>query len=364
MLFSKIYHTWKRKIEQLRPQERLSRVKGMAGLITGIWMSRSVQLGRIASKLPGKAQRGSSTRRMERLVDNSAIRVREWYEPVIRGIIQAQAGREYRLVVDGSKVGPWHILLLVGLCYRRRVIPLAWMWVRTPQHKGRSSADRQVALLGYVRHLLPGDAQVLLCGDQEFGGITVLKQLDCWGWRYVLRQKGSQVFRPDESSPWMPLGGVISQPGQQIWLGKVTFTEQRPYCTNLLAYWQTGEKEPWLLATNLPTLAAALKAYSRRPWIEETFGDLKDNGFDLESSRLRSVSHLHRLTLAVMLLYVDMLATGSRAIKNGLRHLVDRSNRRDLSIFRIGLYIRDRYQANDLTFSINFLPIFPKLSGG
>jgi hypothetical protein len=66
---------------------------------------------------------------------------------------------------------------------------------------------------------------------------------------------------------------------------------------------------------------------------------------------------LHRLTLAVMLLYVDMLATGTRAIKKGLRHLVDRSDRRDLSIFRIGLYTHDRCLANDLPFSIQLLPI-------
>lgn len=363
MLISKIYHTWKHKIEQLRPQENLNRTRGMAWLLAGIFVSRSVQLGRVASKLPGKAIRRSSVRRLERLVDNRGIRVREWYEPVIKAILQAQAGREYRLVVDGSKVGPWHILLMVGQCYRKRVIPVAWMWVRTPNHKGRSSAARQVALLGYVRSLLPDAAQVLLCGDQEFGGITVLEQLDIWGWSYVFRQKSSYVFRPDETSPWKPFGEAIRKPGQQIWLGKVTFTQQRPYPTNLLAYWQIGEKDPWLLATNLPTLSAALKAYARRPWIEETFGDLKDNGFDLESSRLRSVMHLQRLTLAVMLLYLDMLATGSRAIKNGLRRLVDRTHRRDLSIFRIGFYIRDRYLANDLPFTIHLLPILTKTVG-
>jgi len=357
MPISKIYHTWKRKIEQLRPGEHLSRIKTMAWLLAGIYTSQSVQLGRIASQLPGSAKRLSVVRRLERLVANPQIRVRDWYEPVIRPLLQANAGREYRLIVDGSKVGPWHQLLLVSLAYRHRSLPIAWMWVRTPQHKGRSSAARQLALLDYVRRLLPEDAQVLLVGDQEFGAIEVLQQLDQWHWKYVLRQKSSQLFRPDPQTPWQPFGEVIQSTGQQVWLGEVEFTQWKPYRTHLLAYWQLGEKEPWLLATNLPSLAAALKAYRRRVWIEETFGDLKDNGFDLEATRLQTVQHLQRLTLAVMLLYLDLLVTGAKVIKNGLRHLVDRANRRDLSLFRIGLYMRNRLLANDIPFTIHLLPL-------
>jgi len=361
MPISKVYDTWKRKIQQMRPKERLSRVKTMAWLMAGIFVSRSVQLGRAASKLPGNATRTSVMRRFERLVANANIRVCEWYEPVIRPILNAHLGLEYRLVVDGSKVGPWHQLLLISLAYHHRTIPIAWMWV--PKSRGHSSAARQLTLLRYVRTLLPKGAQVLLVGDQEFGAIAVLKQLDQWHWGYVLRQKSTQLFRPNANTPWKAFGEVIQKAGQQVWLGAVEYTQQHAYPTHLLAYWQQGEPEPWLLATNLPCSKATLKAYRRRVWIEGTFGDLKDNGFDLESSRLRTALHLHRLTLAVVLLYLDMLATGTHAIKNGLRRLVDRSNRRDLSIFRIGLYLRDRCLANDLPFSIHLLPILCQTVG-
>jgi hypothetical protein len=320
-----------------------------------------VQLSRVASKIPGSARRTSVTRRLERWVANAQIRVREWYEPVIQRILSAQGRREFRLVVDGSKVGPWHQLLLVSLAYRHRTIPIAWMWV--PKSRGHSTAARQLALLGYVHDLLPIHAQVLLVGDQEFGAIEVIRQLDGWHWQYVLRQKGSQLFRSDANTPWKAFGEVIHKAGQAVWVGAVEYTQSHAYPTHLLADWQPGETEPWLLATNLPNLATALKAYRRRAWIEATFGDLKDNGFDLENSRLHTAMHLHRLTLAVMLLYLDMLATGSRTIKNGLRHLVDRSNRRDLSIFRIGLYMRDRCLANDLSFPIHLLPVLSQTVG-
>ena len=87
-------------------------------------------------------------------------------------------------------------------------------------------------------------------------------------------------------------------------------------------------------------------------WIEEMFGDLKDHGFDLEGTMLRSFMRLSRLTLAVAFLYVWMVASGTKAIHAGLRHLVDRKDRRDLSIFQIGLRLIERRLVNDLPFQL------------
>jgi hypothetical protein len=99
-------------------------------------------------------------------------------------------------------------------------------------------------------------------------------------------------------------------------------------------------------------------------WIEEMFGDMKRNGFDLESTRLRHFLRLSRLTLAVVLLYVWLIATGSKVIKNGQRRLVDRAERRDLSIFQIGLRSVERRLTNALPVSIRLQPIYGcKLSG-
>ena len=72
------------------------------------------------------------------------------------------------------------------------------------------------------------------------------------------------------------------------------------------------------------------------------FGDFKKHGFDLERTMLRHAPRLSRLTLAVAFLYVWLLSVGSRTIRAGLRHLVDRKDRRDLSIFQIGLRFIER----------------------
>ena len=84
----------------------------------------------------------------------------------------------------------------------------------------------------------------------------------------------------------------------------------------------------------------ALRFYGRRMWIDEMFGDFKKHGFDLEKTKLHHFQRLSRLTLA--LLYVWLVSAGIRTIRSGLRHLVDRNDRRDLCIFQIGLRFIER----------------------
>lgn len=357
MSVNRIYHTWVERIKQLRPQERVSRVRNMAWLITGIYGSQSVHLSKIGNKIQGRASLSSHIQRLSRFLDNKAVRVREWYEPVAQQLITrvVASGQEVRLVVDGSKVGFGHQLLMVALCYRRRTIPLAWTWVKG--HRGHSSAYKQLALLSYVHGLIPAGSPVLVVGDSEFGPNDVLNQLDQWGWSYVLRQQPNWLVQSQPTAPWQRLDTLLTKAGQRLWLPAARLTQKYAYQVNVLAYWQPGEKSPWLLATNLPTTRAALLAYRRRMWIEEMFGDFKRHGFDLEATHLRHFLRLSRLTLAVCLLYVWLVAFGSRVIKRGQRHLVDRTDRRDFSIFRIGFNMLERCLSNTLPFKIRFDPI-------
>ena len=126
-------------------------------------------MSKIACKIPGEAKLTSITRRLSRLLDNPAIRVREWYEPIAKQWLEAQFRHigEIRLIVGGTKIGYGHQLLIVCLAYRKRAIPIAWTWVK--HVRGHSTARKQCALLAYVRKLLPKGAAVFLVGDTVFG---------------------------------------------------------------------------------------------------------------------------------------------------------------------------------------------------
>jgi hypothetical protein len=355
MPINRLYDTWKKRICELRPGQRITQVRNFVWLMIGIYQSHSVCLSKIGLKIPGKAMLVSTTRRLSRFLENPAIRVREWYEPIARYWLEAQLQclGEIRLIVDGTKVGYGHQLLMVSLAYRRRAIPIAWTWVS--HVRGHSTAHKQLALLKYVKTLLPRDAVVFLVGDCEFGPVKVLKQLDQWHWLYILRQKSDTCLWFHASNEWKPFSSFIQQAGQSIWLGYGYLTANEIYPTNLLIHWAVGEKEPWCLATNLPDRTMALKYYQRRMWCEELHGDLKNHGFDLESTMLQDFEKLSRLTLAVAILYVWLISVGGRTIHEGLRHLVDRNDRRDLSIFQIGLRFIERRLTNDFSVSV---PLF------
>ncbi len=295
---------------------------------------------------------------MSRFLNNPAVRVWKWYRPIVQQLLAviAQTVGEIRLIADGTKVGAGHQLLIIAVAFRRRALPIAWTWVRSS--RGHSSAYKQLALLARVQAIIPPGVPVLLVGDSEFGAVEVLRQLDAWGWQYVIRQKGHVLIQVEGQPEWQPFGQVVQTPRQSVWLGPGRLTAQFAHPVNLLAHWEVGEDEPWLLATSLPTRQEALRVYRRRPWVEEMFGDWKGHGFDLEKTRLRHFLRLSRLTLAVALLYLWLLSAGSLAVKRGQRRQVDRNDRRDLSLFQIGWRWVERFLVNEKPPPIRLCPYF------
>ena len=355
MAVMQLYRNLQEKVHHFIPTGHAYRERNLTWMMTGVYWSHSVHLSKIATKLPGKALRGSREQRFRRFLKNPSVRVRDWYQPVATGLLQAAAQTgEIRLIIDATRVTAHHQLLMVALAYRRRSLPIAWTWIRKP--RGHSSGKKQLALLDYVRTLLPENAKVILVGDSEFTPLQSAAK--AWEWHYALRQKGSHLFLRQGETLWQRLDTLVSEPGQLQWLTDVRLTQEHQHRCNILAWWKPGEKEPWLLATDLPSSLLTKRYYRKRMWVEEMFGDLKGHGFDLERSRLSHFMRLSRLTLAVALLYVWLVAFGSAVIKNGRRREIDRPHKRTLSIFRIGYDMLERYFINRWPVSLRIIPYF------
>ncbi len=215
MSINQLYSIWRQRILQLRPAERITRVRTLAWLITAIFHGRSVQLSPIATKIPARVDLLSVVRRSSRFLDNPAVRVREGYEPIARDWLASAARTtgEIRLIADGTKVGFGHQLLIICLAFRHRSIPVAWTWVRA--RRGHSSACKQLALLKHVRRLLPKGPPGSLVGEGEFGAVEVMRRSKKWHWHYALRQKASnQIQIPGQG--WQAFGTVVTQPSQCV----------------------------------------------------------------------------------------------------------------------------------------------------
>lgn len=355
---NRVNDAWQTWLMQRFPQMRITCVRNAATFAMGLFQGGSVHLSKIAAEVPGDAQLLSVERRMSRFLDNSALSPELWFDPIAIWWLQwcSQTQKELVILADGSKVSAHHQLLMIALALPNgRALPLVWGWLDCA--KGHSSATQQLALLTRLHALVPRNVPVTVVGDTEFGPVAVLQQLTTgWHWNYVMRQKSSNQVRTTPEAEWQPFEALVTCAGSSCFAPNGLLTKQHAFPTALLAVWEKGEKECWLLASSFATASETMRYYRQRMLIEELFGDLKGHGFDLEHTRLRQVERLNRLTLLVCLLYVWLIRTGLMLLLAHRTALVDRHDRRDLSLFQLGVRYIKRLCNNNEAFTVRLCP--------
>jgi hypothetical protein len=330
-----MYHSIVGQLRQWLPGERITRLRTMALLLVGLQQSGSVHLGLIVRKWPGVVGKlPSLVNRLHRLLCNPRVGVRRWYHPLAQSLVERCSGGELRLVMDITKVGFNHRLLTISLAYKRRTLPLVWSVHRG--RKGNISYKHQLALLEYVRQLVPSQAVVWVIADAGFEAVPLKQWLTAQRWHFVLRLPGKDKVR-GPGQPWIAVSQIPLAQGQTRPIGWVELTEKHaagPFW--LLLHWDKHEDEPWYLIADVADARLLLRHYRVRMWTEEMYGDMKGHGFDLEATHLTHADRIDRLVLAVCLTFVWLLTLGSWVVKRGLRHLLDHKSRRDKSYFRLG----------------------------
>lgn len=334
MSLPQLYSSLHLFIEQMLPDQCSTRLANLLWMMCGLFLARSVQLNHIARKMRSRAKKLSTVKRFSRFLDNPQVPSAVWYDPFARWMLRSAAGGgQLHLIIDNTKIAFGFRLIMVSVAYRRRSLPLAWMW--KSGIKGHSTSQAQVTLLKAVKALLPPHSAVSLVGDCEFGRCPLIAYLCQEGWDYALRQVGRQMVWWQGNGQWQRVDSLLSKAGCR-WLGWVVLTHKQQQLTHLVAFWRKGQTQAWWLATNQTSVRAAVRLYRRRMWIEEMFADFKRHGFDLEGSHLRSVERLTRLTFLVCLLYLWLMAVAGQVEMTCQVDLVDRHDRRDLSLFRLG----------------------------
>ena len=109
-----------------------------------------------------------------------------------------------------------------------------------------------------------------------------------------------------------PLASFVPQPGTS-WRGTgLAFTRNQVACT-LLARWEDGYKDPWLILTDLPPEASDAGWYGLRAWIEQGFKITKRAGWQWHRTRMRDPERAARLWLAVAVATLWLLSVGGAA---------------------------------------------------
>jgi hypothetical protein len=340
------------------PGERITRLRNLAWLMTGMYLARSVHLAHIARKLPLPGQVVSLTNRLRRFVDNPRVKVWRYYQPLARQLLSNFQGQRLTLLMDCTALGFDYQLMVITIAYRRRALPLIWSIHRSK--RGMVPSEDQIKLLRRLAPLIPSRTEVWLVGDAGFGRAALMRWLSRCHWHFCLRVNGAYQYRKSDGD-WTAVSTLPIKEGLTLYAGWVRWTRSENFgWVQLLAHWQKGEDKPWFLVTDRAAGSWTIRLYKKRMWVEELFGDLKGHGFDLEATHLQDFDRLSRLVLAAMIVYVWLIVLGSCIVKRGLRFIVDRRDRRDKSLFRIGWDWIERCLALGNHIPLSFRPILGK----
>ena len=134
------------------------------------------------------------------------------------------------------------------------------------------------------------------------------------GWHPVLRINTGGTFRPAASARSQPRRALMPTPGTQ-WVGTGTAFQgpRRRLNGTLLARWEDGYTDPWLLVTDLAPNAGEACWYGLRAWIEQGFKITKRGGWQWQRTRMTDPQRAARLWLAVAVATLWLLSVGGMA---------------------------------------------------
>jgi hypothetical protein len=331
-----IVHDWRRTVAtHLLPHLHGHQAKSLADLSFAVALGGSCQAGHLASHVPTPAKPASGRRRCERLLDNPRLRPRLAQRQLARELLQHWGGQTILLLLDETPKANDLRVLNIRIAYRHRALPLAAVCYR-PDALPQPLPQLVRSLLRQVRGCLPPDARVVLLADRGLAWPLLVDWCQEHGWHYVIRLQGATRVRfPDGSE--RPARELASRPGQR-WLGAAEVFKKAGWRgAQVVATWERGMKEAWLLLTDARASLRHCRVYGKRTWVEESHRDDKSAAFHWERSQVTDPTHALRLLLLITLAMVLAASQGSLVLKGGARRELDPHRQRRLSIVQLGL---------------------------
>lgn len=316
-------YQWTELVHTHLPELSQPQATGLALWSLGLLLAHSCSLSAVSLCLAISLGRKENTLRQ---------RLREWYReapakrgtrradlevagcfaPLLRWVLSWWAGRQVALALDATSLGDRFVVLALSVLYRGCAIPVAWAVL--PAGRKRAWKTEWLALLDRIQGAIPSATTVIVLADRGLYARWLFERLVAQGWHPFLRINRGGTFCPEGQSGSFPLMRFCPEPGR-AWAGTGTaFKEpQRRLACTLLARWEEGYADPWLILTDLPPEASEAGWYGLRAWIEQSFKLQKRGGWQWQRTRMTDPDRAARrwLVLAVGTLWV--LSVGGEA---------------------------------------------------
>ena len=242
----------------------------------------------------------------------SQIDVEHSFVPLLRWILSWWSSEENSLVLaaDASTLGQRFTLLVISVVYRGCGIPVAWKIVVATE-KG-SWKPLWLKLLENIQDGVPDNWWVIVTTDRGLYAPWFYEAIKQLGWHPFMRINHQGYYQSCSHRQFVPLSELITQVGQS-WSGKVTCFKTNSLSCTLLARWDEGYAEPWLIVTDLSPQQAQAYWYGMRSWIECLFKDIKRGGFGWHHTKMNDPRRAERLWLALAVATLFLVSIGGQA---------------------------------------------------
>ncbi len=350
----KVYSKVNSALKKMLPTACQHQTVVLSMLVAGIVSGRKAQLSEISQHVPSAAQPASLAKRFQRFVKNRRVVKETLFLPFAEQLLAHLADKRLFISMDASQVGRGCMTLMLAVIYRQRALPL--VWIVYEGKKGHTTAERHIEVLKLLALLVPAECDLVLLGDAEYDTVEMLTWLEkTTSWHYVVRTDPRILV--EESGLHYRLADLLSGDDETIALTDVLFTRQKLAVPIVVATWHQPHKRPLYLLSNHASLKDVCRFYKKRFKVETMFSDQKSRGFHIHKSHLQHPERVARLLLAVAIAYMWVVYLGTTISEDeSRRRLIDRPNRQDKSLFRLGLDWLKYVLCRGLDFNVQFSP--------
>lgn len=258
--FTMIFSSLKTLCSSAPSGNLLRHLRSMAFLINGIIRSNRCNLPDVAAKCADVRKPASREKSFYRLLKNPNFTYETFYLPFAKALLCSIQTKYTAVVFDGSAVGNGCIILVAGLVYKNRSLPICWLVKKGC--KGHLEVKLHVELWQRLSAIVPEDKTIIFLGDGEFDGSELLHNIS--------KNKHLFVARTAENRKMTDQDDVFKM--HDLDVGDEEFFRVPdaepitggPLSCSAVVWWNRDYKEPIYLLTNLEPIKEALYWYKKR----------------------------------------------------------------------------------------------------
>jgi hypothetical protein len=239
-----------------------------------------------------------------------ALTVAACFAPLLQWACELAGPEDHRLALalDASTLGDRLTILCVSVLVGGGAIPVAWKML-TGNTAGAWKPHWQ-ALFQVVAQAIPPAWDVVVTADRGLYAPGLFDAICANSWHPFLRINATGFMRPDGASGWQALDTIVSRPGE-TWSGRCECFKTTPVSCTLVAAWEAGYDEPWLVVSDLVPEEAEIWWYGMRTKIERGFRDTKRGLFQWHRARVTDPERAERQWLILALATLRLTAIGA-----------------------------------------------------